>query len=269
MAMDSLIAGTSEPRTTQSLTTDLKNLGIQKGMTLIVHSSLSSIGWVCGNESTVVQALLRTLGDEGTLVMPAHSSDYSDPARWVNPPVPEAWWQGIRDNMPPFDCQTTSSKGMGKIAECFRTWPGTQRSQHPATSFCARGHNAERILRNHSLDISLGEDSPLGELYKLDAQILLLGVGHLSNTSLHLAEYRSGIRSQRKEGASILRNGERVWAWYSDIEYESAEFPKIGHHFENSRQRSFSRASIGSADSRLLPMRELVDYATNLFGTDV
>src|SRR5512139_3702101 len=91
------------PRTRGSLTVDLHALGLQAGMVVIVHSSLSSIGWVNGGSVAVVQALLDVLTPAGTLIMPAHSGEYSDPSHWQHPPVPEAWWQIIRDTMPAFD----------------------------------------------------------------------------------------------------------------------------------------------------------------------
>lgn len=263
MSINTLIEQTPEPRTVQSITEDLHRLGVSDGMTLIAHASLSSLGWVCGGAAAVVQALLNAPGERGTLVMPANSSDYSDPAGWKRPPVPKDWHPIIRDNMPPFDPDTTPTSRMGKIAECFRTWPGTRRSNHPATSFCARGPCADILLRNHRLEDALGVDSPLGALYKLEASILLIGVGHESNTSLHLAECLSETRKRKREGAAILRDGQREWVWYSDIDYDSSGFPEIGSQFEQSLPECVRRAKVGSADSRLLPVRQLVDFAAD------
>lgn len=79
------------PATVDSLTADLSSLGIAPGMVLLVHSSLSSLGWVSGGPVAVILALEQVLGPKGTLVMPALSGDLSDPARWKEPPVPQAW----------------------------------------------------------------------------------------------------------------------------------------------------------------------------------
>jgi aminoglycoside 3-N-acetyltransferase len=79
----------------------------------------------------LIQALMDVVTPEGTLVMPAFTGDNSDPADWSHPPVPEAWWPVIRAQTPAFDPAITPTHMMGRIAEAFRTWPRTIRSEHP------------------------------------------------------------------------------------------------------------------------------------------
>lgn len=73
----------------------------------------------------------------------------------------------------------------------LRTWPGARRSDHPARSFAAVGKHAEYLTGNHDLSHIFGQNSPLDKLYELDGYVLLIGVGHDKNTSLHLAETRA------------------------------------------------------------------------------
>jgi aminoglycoside 3-N-acetyltransferase len=250
---------TSAPSTVASIRDDLSRLGVARGMTLLVHSSLSSIGFVCGGAVAVVEALLSSVGPEGTLVMPAHSGDLSEPSRWKHPPVPEDWWPIIRSETPAFDPMTTPTRNMGAIAEAFRRWPGTLRSAHPAGSFAARGSFAQRITDAHTLEDTFGEQSPLARLYDLDAFVLLLGVGFNRNTSFHLAEHRSGCRQRIVGGSPILENGVRVWKEYTDLAYDADPFPDIGGAFAAAGY--VHTDTIGAAVAQFFSQRACVDFA--------
>jgi hypothetical protein len=119
MSEEDAIRVASTPNTIETLTGELHGLGLKAGMDVIVHSSLSSLGWVCGGSVAVVQALMDVVAAEGTLVMPTHSTDLSDPAEWRNPSVPSEWWQIIRDTVPAYDPRITPTRGMGRIVETF------------------------------------------------------------------------------------------------------------------------------------------------------
>ena len=95
------------------MTADLRALGVAESGVLLVHSSLSSLGWVCGGAVAVVAALLDVLAPEGTLVVPTHTTGKSDPATWTNPPIPQGWWATVREHMPAFDPLLTPSAGVG------------------------------------------------------------------------------------------------------------------------------------------------------------
>jgi len=256
-----VILRTPSPCTQQNLATDLRQLGLTPGITVLVHSSLSSLGWVCGGPVTVVQALMDVVTPAGTLVMPTQSSDYSDPAHWQAPPVPSEWWSIIRETMPAFDAQVTPTRGMGRIAEVFRTWPHVRRSSHPEVSFAAWGQHAAAIVKGHSLDDSLGEGSPLARLYDLNGWVLLLGVGYDRSTCFHLAEYRSPGAKRVSRGAPILEAGQRVWKPYIDIEFDPDCFVEMGEAFEQAGSVKVSK--VGSATTKLFPVRCAVDLAVS------
>jgi aminoglycoside 3-N-acetyltransferase len=261
MSEEAVMARTPVPMTITSLASDLRLLGVEQGMTLLVHSSLSALGWVCGGSVAVVWALMDVLTPAGTLVMPAHCANLSDPAQWQNPAVPPEWVPVSRATLPAFEARLTPTYCMGQIVETFRTWPGVARSAHPHNSFVAWGRHAERITSGHALDYSLGEGSPLARLYDLDGRVLLLGVGYESNTSFHLAEYRVPAARETEHGAPILDDGQRVWATFRDIVLDEEPFAAIGKDLERERPEVVCQERIGLAEARLFRQRPAVDYA--------
>jgi aminoglycoside 3-N-acetyltransferase len=257
--------GKKGPITVRSLAGDLRGLGVRPGIVLLAHSSLSSLGWVCGGPLALIQALQRVLRSYGTLVMPTHSGQLSDPELWHHPPVPRAWWEQIRANMPAYDPRLTPTRGMGAVAELFRTLPDAVRSLHPQVSFAAWGEQAIQVISDHSLDFPLGEDSPLARVYELDGWVLLLGVDHAVNTSLHLAEYRAryAAKSIVESGAPVLAGGHRKWKKLQDINISSDDFDRLGRDFSRDCAACIKTGRVGLAAGQLFPQRACVDYAVH------
>lgn len=263
--MKYIFENTPVPRTRQSIKMDLEALGITPGMNILVHSSLSSLGWTNGGAISVIQALMDVVTKDGTIIMPSQSTDLSDPSEWQYPPVPEEWWQEIRDTMPAFHPAYTPVRGMGKIVEVFRHFPDVSRSSHPAYSFVAWGKNKSVILTEHSLTFGLGEQSPLARLYELDAVVLFIGVGYNTNTCFHLAEYRTPSPTVITKAAPIMENNERVWKLYQELDFQEYHFDEIGRAFEQACPVVLG--NIGSATSRLFSLKEAVDFAQNWLTT--
>ena len=266
MSEGEAVQNTEVPATIDSLQADFSALGVKSGMVLLVHSSLSALGWVCGGVVAVIIALQEVLGETGTLVMPTHSTDLTEPSQWKNPPVPESWWPVIRATMPAYQPDLTPTRSMGAIAETFRKQKGVLRSAHPHHSFCAYGHQASYITNNHSLELGLGEGSPLARLYDLGGFVLLLGVGHDSNTSMHLAEYRATFPTKCivQEGAPISTAGSRRWTTFENIDLDSSDFERIGEDFLGSDLgRGVHRGKVGLANCQLMSQRAVVDFAVD------
>lgn len=161
-------------RSCERLTRDLRALGIGAGDTLIVHSSLSSMGHVEGGAETVIRALTDVLGEEGTLLFPAFTYRTSNvTSEFSLPETPVC---------------------IGAIPETFRRMPGVLRSFHPSHSVCAIGAHAEEMVRDHGLDDTpMGVHSPYRKLPEYDGKILMLGCGLSPNSFMHGMEELAGV----------------------------------------------------------------------------
>jgi len=178
----------------QCLVAELQKLGLRRGGVLLVHSSLSSLGFVPGGPAAVIAALRDALGPDGTLMMPTHTWE------WMN--------RGLRV----FDVHTTPGC-VGTIAEHFRKIDGTLRSLHPTHSVAAQGPQATEMLIGHEeAETPCGTGTPYARLLEADGQILLLGAMLDSNTAFHCMEALCGypelLREERDEFEIIGWDGE-------------------------------------------------------------
>lgn len=246
-----VVAQTLAPHTFDSLREALLDLGIRKEDIVLVHSSLSKLGWVVGGAETVVQALKSVAG---TIVMPAQSGANSEPSYWQDPPVPASWWPQIRATMPPFS-RTSPVRAMGRVVEHFLMDPAVVRSAHPQVSFAAWGTHAETIVERHGLDFGLGADSPLQTLYAREAKVLLLGVDYGNCTCLHWSEAHLPSIPLVRQGASVLVDGKRVWKTFDEYDYDDSDFARLGMDYE--RQGGFV---VKNELGRVVPMRDLCDF---------
>lgn len=153
----------------------LKEIGIQPGSTLLVHASLSKMGYVEGGAKTVVNALISSVGPNGHLLMPTSSN--------------KSWQLEFIQSDPIFDVRNTPS-AMGAITEIFRTSAGVLRSIHPTESVACLGPKAQSFVAGHfgALTPYL-PSSPFGQVIENEGLILMIGVT-LDNagTNVHCLE---------------------------------------------------------------------------------
>jgi len=153
----------------QQLQKDLQQLGLTKGDTVYVHTSLKAIGAIDGGADTLIKALCEVLGEEGTFAVPTHSLCFPG------------------NGSAPYNAATSPSR-LGVFTEVVRNHPQALRSGHASHSTAAIGKNAKKITENHDPCHAVGENSPLYRLWKMGGKILLLGVTHKVSTCIHLAE---------------------------------------------------------------------------------
>jgi len=170
---DALSTGNSIPLST--LAKQLEEMGIVKGDSLLVHASLRSMGFIEEGANTVLEALLKAVGESGNLLMPSS-------------PVVSLQLDYVKSK-PVFDSKATPS-AMGAISENFRKLVGVKRSLHPTEPVCAFGSQADYLTEGHYNQITpYNANSPFYRLCELKGKILYVGVT-LANagTSLHVLE---------------------------------------------------------------------------------
>lgn len=247
------------PITRATLRRDFKRLGVRAGDTLLVHTAFRKVGWVVLGPQTLIEALMDVIGENGTIFMTAQTG-LSDPGEWNNPPIPKDWVREVRRTMPPYDPAKTPTRGQGVVPEYFRTYPGVVRSDHPEISFTALGKRARTLTRGHRPEAGFSEASPLGKMVRAEAKVLMIGTDYETCTALHLAEHRSESSPIVRHGAPMIVDGRRKWVWFKSPDYDSSDFHRIGKAFE--RRMIVPQDKVGLATSRLVPMPELVNFAT-------
>jgi aminoglycoside N3'-acetyltransferase len=218
------------------LTQQLGELGVEMGGVLLVHAAFSRIAPVEGGPHSLVGALLAALGERGTLVMPSMADDDDTP----------------------FDRRTMPCRAVGALADCFWRMPGTLRSDSPH-AFAAIGPHAERITMPHPVDVPHGLDSPPGRVYELGGQVLLLGVGHDADTTIHVAENIAAVRYRQPKHATVLEGGRPKRYEYGETDHCCENFRLLDVWLEaEGRQR---RGRVGNAEARLARSRDIVSAA--------
>jgi aminoglycoside 3-N-acetyltransferase len=221
------------------LTQQLLTLGVQPGGVLLVHTAFSQVSPVEDGPLGLIQALREVLGPQGTLVMPSMTYDDSQP----------------------FDPKSTHCKeNMGVVADIFWRIPGVLRSDSPH-AFAAIGPQAAHITTPHPVDVPHGLNSPVGRVYELDGQVLLLGVGHGANTTIHLAENIEGVRYRRPSQAMILQDGVPTLVKFGEIDHCCENFGLVNQWLDEKGLQQ--RGKVGNASALLMRSRDVVEVVTN------
>lgn len=221
----------------------LRKLGLKKGDTVGVHSSLSSFGNVEGGADALIDALLETVGEQGNVVMSTHSANLSEDKR-----TPEEKAIGVSWLLKilPYDPDTTPVR-TGIIPEIFRKRKGVIRGHHPSNSVAALGPKAKELSEGWH------------RLLELDGYILLIGVGLDRCTAMHLAEKRVRFPGRILEKITppkwfAEKYPEGEWEW--DI----GPYPDFAKLRQPCLERGIMRVTkIGKSTLRLVRLRELID----------
>ncbi len=179
-------------------------VGVDQGMNLMVHSSMKSLGYIVNGALDVIDSLTELVGEKGTILMPSHSGQLTDPADWKIGDFSFADKDIISKNMAPFNPRLTQIRNRGEIPRVFLMYPNVFRSQHPINSVSARGKMAKYFTSLHDLNDSEGENSPVGRLYEKNGHVLLIGVDLSRCSAIHLAEFKSDVPYLKDSKMKVL-----------------------------------------------------------------
>jgi aminoglycoside N3'-acetyltransferase len=215
-----------------------------EGGVLLVHTSFRATRPVEGGPAGLIAALRDAVGPSGTLVMPS--------------------WPGDADA--PFDPRTTpAADDLGVVADTFWRLPGVLRSDHPA-AFAAQGPRAGAITADPLPLPPHLPASPVGRVHDLDGQVLLLGVGHDADTTLHLAELVAGVPYGVPHHCTVLRDGQPVRIDYLENDHCCMRFALADDWL---RARGLQReGTVGHAQARLVRSRDVVAVALEQLARD-
>ena len=252
-----------KPITKEVLIHKFSQLGIKQGDTLLVHVSLSSLGYVVGGAEALFLALRDVIGEQGTIVVPSQTVEISDPASWQYPPVPQEWHDVIRDAMPAYSKDLSYSKAMGAFSQFIGILPNSIRSNHPMYSFTAIGEKAVEIIGEDTFDFPFGEESPLARLYSIGAKVLMIGTDFETNTSLHLAENRLNREVIHEKSKIVTKDGEK-WISFKNIELNLYDdYLEIQKYFM--KQFNVNHILINEGTVYLFDMKECVDFTQHYY----
>lgn len=225
------------------LIAQLRRLGVSRGDVLLVHTSFRAVRPVEGGPEGLIAALKAAIGQEGTLVMPT-----------------------MTDGASIFDLASTPTAEMGVVAELFWRMPQVGRSPHPGASFAACGPQAAMICAPHPLAPPHGLDSPVGRVYELDGKVLLLGVDHSEDTTLHLAEALARVPYSIEHPCVIEVDGQATTTLIAETDHCCMGFNQLNAWLDAINAQRHEH--IGYAPAKLAASRTIIELACSRLRDD-
>lgn len=249
------------PITSEAFLFELKNLGIKKGMPLLVISSKNFSKQIIGGSHAVVETLLNSVGTEGTIIMEAFNILNSEPSFWKRPVIPQHFLKSMREFMPVSNVYYDDVAS--EIVDNFRKRPKVVYSFHPRFSYLAVGKLAKAITTGRKLNYAFGHTSPLQRLYELNGSVLFLGKRVNQSTALYLAQYHSGKFPKILQGAKVSLGIENKWQKYLELRHHHRYDEKLVVELINHKLLKVSE--LNQQTIALANMRNFSDYARDYY----
>lgn len=246
----------------QDMIIQLQNLGIQKGMLLLVNVDSTKLGYLIGGAQTLIDALMEVVGYEGTIVMPSFTPQLQDPSN-ASTKLPRQYWTEIREHAYPFDKKLSEPFGSDEVVYQFLRNDAVARSYHPLYSFAAWGKYAKLICDKHPLHFALGKDSPLGKLVELNGYCVVLGCGYEGCTMFHMAQYQQDLSPVRLVCAPIENGKHLEWKNLLEVDHTTRDFLGVGEVMED--KKVVKTTYLGNGKCYFFSAREAYNLANSYF----
>lgn len=158
--------------TKEKVKSAFSSINIERGDGVMVHSELPVLGIIDGGLDVYYDAIMETIGEEGTLVVPTFNFSFA---------------RGV-----PFDQESTPSENMGVFSEYVRVCKKSFRSQHPMQSVCAVGKYAVDIAERDTSS-AFDKHSSFDRMVELNFKLLFLGASIKSSSLIHYCEQRNNV----------------------------------------------------------------------------
>ena len=226
--------GTKRQFSGSEIVDQLRSLGVAPGGVLLVHTSFRAVRPVEGGPLGLIEAFLQSVRPAGTLVMPSRTGDDSTP----------------------FDpASTPTSSDLGVVADMFWRLSGVVRSDHPL-AFAATGPHAAAVTADPLPLPPHIPKSPVGRVHDLDGQVLLLGVGHDANTTIHLAEILGDAPYRLPKHITVMKDGKPTRIEYGENDHCCQRFALMDDWLREKNLQS--EGKVGNAAARLMRARDIV-----------
>lgn len=239
--------------TWREIAENLTSMGVNAGDTVLVHSSLRSIGPVEDGPAGVIRGFESVLGKEGTLVMPTLCQvDFRNSYK--------TWYMD-------------KPSDVGYLTEFFRKQPYVYRSNHATHSVAARGKHAYQLTCEHGAysphlcpfgELAFADSSPWLKMYNMGAKIVFIGVSTRYNTMKHAVEarYVEDVLNKVKdpEQREVLRARVATFGHFTGVEVWPMYNGQQMHEILD-QKGLITHAKCGQAEWLLVDMQTFCDAA--------
>ena len=195
----------------QELKLLFKKLGFRKNDTVLVHSSILSLGILSGGIETLHNSLIETLGPKGNLIVPAFTFSFR------------------RKKIFNID-KSKCCKSVGNYPEYFRNLTNSIRSSDPLFSMSCIGPDAKFLMKRETKNC-FGDKTVFDKLIKKNCLVLGLGIKYSTGFPIFMhVEKKAKVKYRKNvtfKGITINSKNKKIKDEAVHFARDEKNFPRI------------------------------------------